>query len=178
MDFLSIKLMLDRVQVYVQGAANPLIERAILDAAREFCIATEVHQAPSYPLPLVPKVVRYEFDAWYEHLVVERAYNLTQRGTVNKGIFTLDDPGATGTVQATLVLAPAHDAKVLWDRLINDHHQALESGALAKLYRQRGADFFNPDLAREERGRFHDEIHNAMSNGRQRVRMRGKHWAA
>lgn len=177
--YINLIDLVDRIGVSQVNCPVPMLERAIIDAAREFCRETECHIEPVRH-NISPTLTRYEFLPDSKFTKVVRLKNLSHSGRTARGVLQLDEPiEEPGVIRADAVLAPHPQARKIWSELAEEFFEAIESGALAKLYNQRGTDFFDPNLAIQERTRFQDHIHNASTEtrGPRQVRQRGRRWA-
>jgi hypothetical protein len=172
----SVRELVDQVAVHITSCPTPMIENAVLAAARDFCIMTRCHQVKG-SVTAQPGKLAYEFIANEPYTKVVDVINPSHAGFVSVDTLTLD-AAATGSITADLVLVPSHRAKKVWAPLTMQYADGIVSGALSRLYRQPAAAHFNPELARQEQTRYADELHNARMAIKppSQVKQRGHQW--
>lgn len=133
---------------------NPVVDRAIIDAARELCGAATVWQttvtvdvttADDYPL----SVEDGEIDRPVGGPSVDGR-------TLHPDLYSYPDPRTLrierwpndpGSLTVTLALRPKRGVTEIPDGLASDYETALHAGALYRLLRMPGVAWSNPELA-------------------------------
>lgn len=177
----ALSTLTQRLEHYAPGASQPLMERALLDAAIEFCRDSRVISeeldgiavtADSRTATLastegtrVVHALRVWFDDaelysvapgdltgdWMAHTGTPVGYYMETEDTVR--LYPI--PSANGTLKARAATAPAHDADEVADALADRWLDAILAGALARILLVPGQPFSSPEGAQAALGSFY-----------------------
>lgn len=192
-----------RIMPRVRGAAIPVVDEAIRQAAIEFCQRTRLWRdedefktsdSLDYEPMVVPHgAVIFEIESarfngyplevitkrWLEdHVPRWREQTSSQAKWITQSQPNTIRlvPAAAGTVHLDLFLQPSNDADQLPDFMIDHYSRVLADGALAELYAMPG-DFQNPGLAGFHSQRFNeslDGLFDSHATGQQAAPVRVK----
>lgn len=179
------------ILIYLPGVPQPVVEWAVLLAARSFCGDSTAIRRDS-ALTTVAGITRYELDVDEDGaevaLIVEAKLDgrkLTP-GTdyvydENAGEFVFaQDPGAAA-LTLTIAVQPKPDAAVVPDQLL-DYQTVIAAGARAKLAAMPGQTWSNPDVVKAANVEFKVGVNAALvaankSNVRTSLRVQPRKFA-
>lgn len=160
----------------VHGCTYALAERAVRDAAREFCERTGVHRASLDAIVTNAAIGVYPFDAESRYEVAKvlkatidgqpLAVLLPDAGENERGLIVLDStefllqpqPATGSSVVVTAELMPASTATGIDDQIYASHGRMIAQGAKAILYAMGEQPFSNMEQAGVCRSIFESEI--------------------
>ena len=198
---MDIDELIPRVRTYARAVPDPTAIRAIIKAAQELCQRTQIwkendtiditeptgesitvsqdarviaiYQAYLNDIELIP-ATETQLDAMHPTWSFDTALDeATARYIVapTPDIIRVWPPQA-GTLKARFVLEPTEAAETLPD-ILRAHAETIALGASANAMMMPKTDFFNPDLASTNAGRFREAIDTLMMrNFRSTVRAR------
>lgn len=160
----ALKQFRTDVLIDVPGAPNPLVDREVRHAAREFCDFTFTWRAEVAAIDIATADAQYEFTLPIGARIVRIVFVRPGCGTrINDesccisgwyytpdGKVHIDLASETAKVeglQFLFALKPDQDCIDVPDDLYQDHLEAIGHGAKARLFALAGKDWSNPQLA-------------------------------
>lgn len=166
---INIDLFTSAVQMDAPGAPVSLVEAQLLSAAIEFCRESLIWSQAFADITTVQDQSAYAVaDPTDARIVL--LYGLTLSGIAINPVFELPNqfdlvnaPNPDLLIQGRMALIPARSATTLTDILYDQYHDALVSGALAKLLIQHAQPWGNPGMVEYHRGLFEQGMIDAKT---------------